>query len=219
MAARRLQDFRLRHPCRPGCAHARQLSQRGRKGRGCVAGSSTSRANAPADDLHQGSAPLSPPPRRRPNPMRAPSGYMAGFTGVKRTREPSPLVDADPGERIKDMDLRGRRRKPDAAVGLVRHLDRRRRRRPRNGDVPRLSPLDGGLLRRLSEPARRRDSRRRPRHRRRPRRDPTLGPSELGLGDDGLRAGRHAARPSRTWSRSTPRPPSSTSPSCCIRLP
>src|SRR5690242_20561658 len=34
----------------------------------------------------------------------APDGYMAGFTGVKRTREPSPLVDADPGERIKDMD-------------------------------------------------------------------------------------------------------------------
>src|SRR5207248_497529 len=34
-------------------------------------------------------------------------GYMAGFTGVKRTREPSPLVDADPGERIKDMDHEG----------------------------------------------------------------------------------------------------------------
>ena len=32
---------------------------------------------------------------------------MAGFTGVKRTREPSPLVDADPGERIKDMDHEG----------------------------------------------------------------------------------------------------------------
>jgi len=40
-------------------------------------------------------------------PDEAPSGYMAGFTGVKRTREPSPLVDADPGERIKDMDHEG----------------------------------------------------------------------------------------------------------------
>src|SRR5580700_1895738 len=35
-------------------------------------------------------------------PAAAPAGYMAGFTGVKRTRQPSPLVDADPGERIKD---------------------------------------------------------------------------------------------------------------------
>ena len=40
-------------------------------------------------------------------PDDAPSGYMVGFTGVKRTREPSPLVDADPGERIKDMDHEG----------------------------------------------------------------------------------------------------------------
>ena len=40
-------------------------------------------------------------------PDEAPAGYMAGFTGVKRTREPSPLVDADPGERIKDMDHEG----------------------------------------------------------------------------------------------------------------
>src|SRR5947209_12741005 len=37
----------------------------------------------------------------------ASGGYMAGFTGVKRTREPSPLVDADPSERIKDMDYEG----------------------------------------------------------------------------------------------------------------
>jgi hypothetical protein len=32
---------------------------------------------------------------------------MAGFTGVKRTREPSPQVDADPGARIADMDFEG----------------------------------------------------------------------------------------------------------------
>jgi predicted TIM-barrel fold metal-dependent hydrolase len=40
-------------------------------------------------------------------PDEAPSGYMAGITGVRRTRQPSPLVDADPGERIKDMDHEG----------------------------------------------------------------------------------------------------------------
>src|ERR1700724_720694 len=40
-------------------------------------------------------------------PDEAPSGYMAGFTGVKRTREPSPLVDADPRARIKHLDHEG----------------------------------------------------------------------------------------------------------------
>src|SRR6267378_4175170 len=40
-------------------------------------------------------------------PDATPSGYMAGFTGVKRTREPSPHVDADPSARIKDMDYEG----------------------------------------------------------------------------------------------------------------
>src|ERR1700719_2974111 len=40
-------------------------------------------------------------------PDEAPIGYMAGFTGVRRTRQPSPLVDSDPGERIKDMDHEG----------------------------------------------------------------------------------------------------------------
>lgn len=34
-------------------------------------------------------------------------GYMAGFTGAKRVREPSLLVDHDPAERIKDMDYEG----------------------------------------------------------------------------------------------------------------
>jgi predicted TIM-barrel fold metal-dependent hydrolase len=38
---------------------------------------------------------------------QAPAGYMAGFTGVKREREPSPRVDQDPAERIKDMDYEG----------------------------------------------------------------------------------------------------------------
>jgi uncharacterized protein len=40
-------------------------------------------------------------------PDAAPAGYMAGFTGVKRTRDPSPLVDADPKARIADMDFEG----------------------------------------------------------------------------------------------------------------
>ena len=34
-----------------------------------------------------------------------PGGYMAGFTGVARKREVSPLVDASAAERIKDMDF------------------------------------------------------------------------------------------------------------------
>lgn len=40
-------------------------------------------------------------------PDAAPAGYMAGFTGVKRSREPSPKVDADPSARIADMDFEG----------------------------------------------------------------------------------------------------------------
>src|ERR1700724_1250283 len=40
-------------------------------------------------------------------PDEAPSGYMAGFTGVKRTRQPSPHVDADPRARIKHLDHEG----------------------------------------------------------------------------------------------------------------
>jgi uncharacterized protein len=40
-------------------------------------------------------------------PEEAPAGYMAGFAGVKRAREPSPLVDADPAARIADMDYEG----------------------------------------------------------------------------------------------------------------
>ena len=36
-----------------------------------------------------------------------PAGYMAGFTGVKRDRQPSPRGDNDPAERIKDLDYEG----------------------------------------------------------------------------------------------------------------
>jgi hypothetical protein len=35
------------------------------------------------------------------------SGYMAGFTGAHKGKDPSPRVDADPAERIKDMDEEG----------------------------------------------------------------------------------------------------------------
>jgi uncharacterized protein len=37
----------------------------------------------------------------------APAGYMAGFTGVERTRDPSPNVDCDPAARVADMDFEG----------------------------------------------------------------------------------------------------------------
>src|SRR5207237_5212205 len=40
-------------------------------------------------------------------PEPAQAGYMAGFTGVARERQPSPLVDADPAARIADMDYEG----------------------------------------------------------------------------------------------------------------
>jgi predicted TIM-barrel fold metal-dependent hydrolase len=40
-------------------------------------------------------------------PEETPGGYMAGFTGVKRSREATPLVDHDPAERIKDMNYEG----------------------------------------------------------------------------------------------------------------
>lgn len=36
-----------------------------------------------------------------------PAGYMAGFTGVNRDKEPSPRGDNDPAERIKDLDYEG----------------------------------------------------------------------------------------------------------------
>src|SRR5438067_5368888 len=36
-----------------------------------------------------------------------PAGYMAGFTGVARQRQPSPHVHADPAARIKDLDYEG----------------------------------------------------------------------------------------------------------------
>jgi predicted TIM-barrel fold metal-dependent hydrolase len=38
---------------------------------------------------------------------QAPGGYMAGFSGVKREREPSPQVDPNPAARIGDMDYEG----------------------------------------------------------------------------------------------------------------
>src|SRR6266576_3044625 len=40
-------------------------------------------------------------------PDAASAGYMAGFTGVARERQPSPQVDADPAARIADMDYEG----------------------------------------------------------------------------------------------------------------
>lgn len=37
----------------------------------------------------------------------ATSGYMAGFTGAHKGKDPSPRVDADPAARIQDMDEEG----------------------------------------------------------------------------------------------------------------
>jgi predicted TIM-barrel fold metal-dependent hydrolase len=48
--------------------------------------------------------------RRRLGDAKAdqtPAGYMAGFTGVKRERDPSPRGDHDPAARIKDLDHEG----------------------------------------------------------------------------------------------------------------
>lgn len=41
------------------------------------------------------------------DPGDASAGYMAGFTGAHKGKAPSPRVDADPAERIKDMDEEG----------------------------------------------------------------------------------------------------------------
>lgn len=48
--------------------------------------------------------------RRRLGTAKAedtPAGYMAGFTGPKRERNPNPEGDADPDKRIADMDYEG----------------------------------------------------------------------------------------------------------------
>ena len=131
-------------------------------------------------------------------PDEAPSGYMAGFTGVKRTREPSPLVDADPGERIKDMDHEGVdvnltlpsgwfgtwTAGDDVALEMAMYRAYHRWMADYCGAYP--NRLGGVIL------AGARDI------------DGALaeirrwGQAKLGLGTDGLRAGRHAARPPDT---------------------
>ncbi len=40
-------------------------------------------------------------------PDTSPGGYMHGFTGAHKGRDPSPRVDADPAARIADMDFEG----------------------------------------------------------------------------------------------------------------
>ena len=122
-------------------------------------------------------------------------GYMAGFTGAKRGASP-PTRRSRSGRAHQGSRLRGRRRQPDAALGLVRHLDHGRRRRARAGDVSRVPPLDERLLRRLSRSPRRHDPRRHARHASRPGGNQALGQVALGLGRLRVRALRHAARPS-----------------------
>jgi predicted TIM-barrel fold metal-dependent hydrolase len=43
----------------------------------------------------------------QPDTADASADYMAGFTGAHKGKPPSPRVDADPAERIKDMDEEG----------------------------------------------------------------------------------------------------------------
>ena len=124
--------------------------ERGREGPAARSGRNINHATAPAAMTYtKGQRRY----RRRlgmAEPDTAPAGYMAGFTGVKRV---APAVTARRCRSRRAHQGHGPRRRrcePDTALGLVRHLDRRRRCRSRNGDVPRLSPLDGGLLRRLS---------------------------------------------------------------------
>ena len=56
-------------------------------------------------------------------PDAAPAGYMAGFTGVKRDARSLAAGRCRPGRAHRRHGFRRRRREPDAAVGLVRHLD------------------------------------------------------------------------------------------------
>ncbi len=76
----------------------------------------------------------------------APSGYMAGFTGVKRQRAISPDVDRSSAARIADMDYEGADVNFMLPSGLVRHVHRRRRRGAGDGNVSRVPSLDGPLI-------------------------------------------------------------------------
>ena len=72
---------------------------------------------------------------------------MAGFTGVKREREPSPRVDHDAAARIADMDYEGvdvNLTLPSGWFGTWTTGDDVG---ARSRDVSRVSPLDAGLLR------------------------------------------------------------------------
>ena len=105
--ARRLPDFRFRHACRPRrrASSSRYLSE-AEKDRLAGWAEYKSRDRYGHVTYTKGQRRY----RRRlgdAEPDAAPAGYMAGFTGVKRTRDPSPLVDADPAARIADMDFEG----------------------------------------------------------------------------------------------------------------
>jgi hypothetical protein len=127
-------------------------------------------------------------------PDEAPSGYMAGFTGVKRMRDPSPDVDADAGERIKDMDHEGVDLNlmlpsgwfgtwtagDDVALEMAMYRAYHRWMEDYCGAYP--SRLGGVIL------AGARESRVRS-----PRSVAAAG--RAGVGDDGLCTGRHAPRP------------------------
>ena len=95
---------------------------------------------------------------------------MAGFTGAHKGREPVPTVDHDVHSRIADMDFEGvdvNLLLPSGWFGAFTTVDDLSL---EAGRVPRLQPLDGRLLRRVSGSPRRRHHPLRSRHRRRPAR-------------------------------------------------
>ena len=109
-------------------------------------------------DLHEGPAHVPAPARRCES--RPGAGGLHGGLHRRQARARAVAARRSRSRRAhQGHGLRRRRREPHAAVGLVRHVDHGRRRRARNRHVSRVSPLDAGLLQRLSAASRRRDPR------------------------------------------------------------
>ena len=115
--------------------------------------------------------------------------------------------------------LRRRRRQPAAALRLVRRLHHRAGRVAGAGRLPRLQPLDGGLLRRVPGPPRRRDPALRSRHRGRPGRSSSAAPTSAGRGASSSTRRTASRSTIRTSSRTGPRPRSTTCRWCCTPSP
>ena len=192
--AKRLPHFRFRHARRSvhGRARALSLGRGEREARGVGA---ISLEEQGLSRLYERRAQVFAQARHRAGRSR--QGWLHG--GIHR-REARARAGGARRSRARGAHQgsgpRRRRCKPDIAFGLVRHLDRGRRRCARGGDVSRVSPLDGRLLRRLSRAPRRRDPRRHARRASGPRGDQALRKRAVGVGGDGVRALRRAARSS-----------------------